>query len=67
VSRIIKKRRREIRDQVRAIVIRKLQQINLAGFAEGADESETSYAEDYLRSLIAVLESQTTLTPRVEQ
>ena len=51
-TKIPRKRRREIRGLVNAIVATKLQQINLEGFTDPTNQEEVDYAMGYLQANI---------------
>lgn len=56
MTKLTRKQKRDIREKVRAILIRKLRQINLAGFTESAGESETEYAKQVLAETITCMQ-----------
>ena len=57
MTKLPRKRRREIRGLVNAITATKLKQIDLAGFTEAPTQEELDYATGYLQANILSFET----------
>lgn len=66
MTKLPRKRRREIRGLVHAILAQQMKQLDLANFTEGATEEDVAYAEGFLQARILSCETLAAMSLRPE-